>query len=241
MKLVSLNLEGKRHYDTALPFIEREDADIVALMETDEALQSWLQELGYHTTFAPLIIRDRDNEQYKEGIVCASKIKHDAEIFYYRKPQEEIVVQVKGKNPETTSQPVIFAEIGDTALAVTHFTWTPSGETPCEHQKASAETLLSYLKTKPAHILCGDMNIPRLHNELYEKFIEQYNDEVPLTYFSSLDLQVHRGRKDPELIKLFERFMVDYIFTQPPYKAEDVRLEFGVSDHAAVIGNISKV
>lgn len=33
--------------------------------------------------------------------------------------------------------------------------------------------------------------------------------------------------------------MVDYIFTQPPYDVKNVKLVFGVSDHAAIIADIS--
>jgi hypothetical protein len=33
--------------------------------------------------------------------------------------------------------------------------------------------------------------------------------------------------------------MVDYVFSQPPYQVSDVALHFGVSDHAAVMANVS--
>lgn len=38
---------------------------------------------------------------------------------------------------------------------------------------------------------------------------------------------------------IFEEYMVDYIFTQSPYWADNVKLKFGVSDHAAVIAEIN--
>jgi len=37
---------------------------------------------------------------------------------------------------------------------------------------------------------------------------------------------------------LFTHFMVDYIFIQPPYRAENVEFIFGVSDHAAVVAEV---
>ena len=84
------------------------------------------------------------------------------------------------------------------------------------------------------------MNIPRHHNFLYEKFLEQYKDNIPAEYKSSLDKSMHLFGNDSEKNVLFTDYMVDYIFSQAPYRVQNVRLEFGISDHAAVIADVFK-
>jgi hypothetical protein len=85
------------------------------------------------------------------------------------------------------------------------------------------------------------MNMPRGYNANYEHFIKRYIDTIPKQYMSSLDRNLHRLGSDPDLKSpMFESYMVDYIFSQPPYIVEDVLLHFGVSDHAGVTAIIKK-
>jgi len=240
MKLVSLNLEGKRQLNTALPFLETEAADVVCLMEAARDMQPWLEARGYFVTFAPMTHRNQDDQQFESGVMFASKRAHSAEIFYYRQPTTKIVQYDRADKRGTISHPVIFALVDNYYLATTHFTWNPVGETADEYQTTDLAALLAYLHTKPPHLLCGDFNIPRHYNVLYEEIIKQYVDTVPASYNSSLDADHHRAGKSPDLQKLFTHFMVDYLFTQSPYQVSDVRLQFDVSDHAAVLADITQ-
>ena len=144
-----------------------------------------------------------------------------------------------------TSYPVVCATIARSdgqmySIATVHLMVTPDGkEIPA--QTASVKKLLKFLDTKEPHILCGDFNIPRGYNTNYHLFTDKYIDTIPHLYTSSLDRTLHRDGNNPELHSpIFDIYMVDYIFSQPPYSVSDVRLEFGVSDHAAVLAQISK-
>ena len=88
--------------------------------------------------------------------------------------------------------------------------------------------------------MCGDFNIPRHYNPLYDELTKYYVDNIPLSYISSLDPTLHYAGSHPDKKMLFDSYMVDYIFTQTPYTATDVRLEFSISDHAGVVAHISK-
>ncbi len=235
MKLVSLNLEGKRHLDKALPFLESESPDIISLLEAPEDLTFWLKDRQYETTFAPMTIRTQSGEVFTEGVIVASKTPQLTEVFYYHKRTPEPVHYVHDDKRGTIAHPVLFSTINTLRLATTHFTWNPVGEVADENQIHDMEALLSYLNTQPSHIFCGDLNIPRHHNHLYDLLIRHYQDAIPESYASSLDRNLHRVGSVPELSKLFDSFMVDYVFTQPPFTATDTRLQFGVSDHAAVV------
>jgi endonuclease/exonuclease/phosphatase family metal-dependent hydrolase len=125
------------------------------------------------------------------------------------------------------------------SIGTTHFTWTPDGDKPGFGQRADMKVFMEIVKKLPSHIMCGDFNIPRHHNALYENLTEIYTDTIPEKYKSSLDKTLHRIGHLPEKQTLFNDYMVDYVFTQPPYKASDVHLEFKLSDHAAVVATIT--
>jgi len=239
MKLISLNLEGKRHFNTAFPFLKKESADVLCLMEAPRDLEPWLAAQGYFVTFAPMAIKDQDDLQFETGVLFASKHKHSSETFYYHQPTTDIVHYDKNNKRNTISHPVIFASIDGFHIATTHFTWNPFGETADQYQTTDLKSLLQYLRTKPAHLLCGDFNIPRKYNSLYQEICTHYTDTIPAFYESSLDAKYHRARNNPQLQKLFRDFMVDYLFTQHPHKASDVRLQFGISDHAAIVAIVT--
>ncbi len=60
-----------------------------------------------------------------------------------------------------------------------------------------------------------------------------YTDNIPSCYTTSIDPHLHRaGALD---------LLVDVLFTTPKYRASDVRLVSGLSDHMAVAGNIEKI
>lgn len=240
MKLISLNIEGNRHLDTVLPFLEKEQPDCIALMESPADMLQLLGKLGYHTTFSPMTYKHQDDNYFEMGILFASRSQHKATSHYYYRPNTHGVAEYNRNDKRNTiAHSVIFAEMDNVNIATTHFTWNPVGETADLNQTTDLKALLSYLKNHPAHILCGDMNIPRHQNSLYEELTKHYTDNIPLEYKSSLDRNLHRFGGTAELQKLFDSFMVDYAFTQPPYQADNTRLEFGISDHAAVITTIN--
>lgn len=63
-------------------------------------------------------------------------------------------------------------------------------------------------------------------------FAQNLKDNVPETYRTSIDGNIHRAGPLP--------LMVDCLFTTPGYTAADVVLKDGVSDHMAVAGEIRK-
>jgi endonuclease/exonuclease/phosphatase family metal-dependent hydrolase len=244
MKIVSLNMEGKKHFSLVESFVKNEKPDCVCLQEAPELFSLWLHRAGYQTAFAPTSIRVDDTGQFKEGVMFASQIPFTSQTEYYHKSAEEIVLYSPEDNINTAGAAVILAtiqhpETGEYAVATTHVMVTKGG-LPDAHQRMGIQKLLSTLATKPPHILCGDFNIPRGFNDLYEEITKTYTDTIPPHYQSSLDRSLHRlGTKTDLDSPMFESYMVDYLFTLPPYTAHNVRLQFGVSDHAGIVAEIS--
>lgn len=242
MKFLQCNIEGQKHLDRITSLLETQNPDVVCLEEADEKIIAILVAKGYTTRFLPIMKRQVSEELVEEGVVLAAKNIQKVDEVYYWFPADGITQQNQARHHETTAHGYIMADCLVSGViypvCATHFTWTARGDIACDYQKEDMKALLADLSTKSPHILCGDFNIPRGFNPLYETLIEQYIDAVPVQYTSSLDKNYHRMGNVASRSHLFTHFMVDYIFTQPPYRAENVELIFGVSDHAAVVADI---
>ena len=148
MKLISLNVEGKKHESTALPFIEAEQADVVCLQEVPEDWCEKLELLGYKTTFAPMVIRNK-SETYTEGILFASRHLHEVSVEYYHRSQAEVTGYDK-ENRELMAHAVISGTVNihqeEFLLATTHIMVTPDGLAN-DHQVHGITKLLQILST----------------------------------------------------------------------------------------------
>ncbi len=245
MKLITVNMEGVLHIERIIALIKREQPDCICLQEMPTVFIYNLILLGYYPTFSPMF-RDAHRTSTNEalGICIATRTPHDATIHNYGGTQTGIPIYERRPDDSAKSFQLITATFSDDTnntytIATTHLMVTATGVSS-EPQQAAVDRLLEYLSSYPPHIFCGDFNMPRGYNTNYERFLEQYGDAVPTHYASSLDRNLHRSGHSMELgAPIFDIYMVDYIFTQPPYVASDVRLEFGVSDHAAVIATIA--
>lgn len=117
-------------------------------------------------------------------------------------------------------------------IATTHFTRTPDGSTS-DKQREDLKNLLAITKKCPELILCGDFNAPR-GGEIFGILADMYTDSIPPEYLSSLDPKLHQLRGSKPL-------MVDGLFTTSEYRATDVKLTVGVSDHMAITALVSRV
>lgn len=113
-------------------------------------------------------------------------------------------------------------------INTTHLPVTTDGETTW-FQLEAIDKLLEELKNQPEMILCGDTNAPR-GREAFAKLANVYKDNIPAEYTTSIDGDLHRAGPIP--------FMVDGLFTTPGYRAENVRLVSGVSDHYAIVADV---
>ncbi len=238
-KLLSVNMEGDKHYDKITSLLEQEKPDIVCLQEAPNTYLPILSQLGYHAEFAPMCRKSA----FVMGIVIASPQRFVSQAKYYHRTKPAVA----DYNPEdkiaTVANPYLIASLrfddAEYTIATTHVMVTKDGAAD-DHQRQGLATMLQLLATEPPHCICGDLNIPRGYNELYPHLLARYTDTIPASYTSSLDPVLHRLASAGTEENIFERYMVDYLFTQVPYLATDVRLQFGVSDHAAIIANLTR-
>lgn len=249
MKLISINIERSKHLDKVLPFLKEQNADVVCvqeLCEHDVPLFEAIFPGGSHI-FVASGEQFAEDKWRVEGEGIFSRIQFSSDVKHYSHP--DIGIPRWNTNDPSTftdcKRAVIFANItvDATAFSVggTHFTWSPGGQAT-DIQRADMQKLLSILEEKGEFVLCGDLNAPRILDgkpgEIYSMIAEKYKDNIPEKYVTSLDVNLHRAGKDrPDEIN---NKMVDYIFSTPAYRVSDVRLQFGVSDHAAVIAEVQK-
>lgn len=244
LKMISVNMEGEKHFPRILSLIKTENPDIICLQECPESFQTNLQNLGYRTDFLAMRHHVQNDVEYIEGLVSASKLPFATMHKYYYQPDYNLPTQPIPTPKPSMHHGYIFSTLeheGDLYhFTNTHVMVTPDG-LPNEHQIQGVKKLLSLLATEKSHVICGDFNIPRGTNPLYEEFTKSYTDGIPAHYMSSLDQAIHRHGKTPNLnAPIFDMYMVDYIFSKPEYMVTDCRLQFGVSDHAAVIATVAK-
>ncbi len=238
VQLMSLNVEGVNHHDRVLTFIDRHTPTVICLQEVTEALLVKLRHRGYLTAFMPMC----EKPFGVIGVAIAARHPFKATTQYYH----QVGTVVPAYNSTDKEHTIWFGYLTGTiviageshTIITTHFWDSGDGHTDAM-QKKLMRSLLEKLHQEPVHILCGDFNIPRHHNELYPTLTEHYTDNIPRSYTSSLDRNLHRLGTAKLDQPIFDAYMVDYIFTKPPYRATKTQLHFGVSDHAAVVSEIT--
>ena len=78
-------------------------------------------------------------------------------------------------------------------------------------------------------VFCGDFNAPR-GRETWLIIASKLKDNIPQDITTTIDGHLHRAG-DLQIV-------VDGLFTSKNYKASDVRVISGISDHCAIVANI---
>lgn len=240
LKLITLNIETDKHYNRWLPFLAEEKADIICLQEVPKSVLSRIQALGFRTSFAPMFRKNLDTAADDEiGVALASKLPYSIHEVYYGGSQADLNFSTGTGTDLGSAFVYLMAEVQTDGkiyrVGTTHMHNTKNGAAD-EIQNQLMDRMLSALKQEKSHCICGDFNMPRGFNELYDLVTKDYTDAIPQHYKSSLDRDLHRAGKMQIDQPIFDCFMVDYVFTQRPYLAKIEKLQFSVSDHAAVVG-----
>ncbi len=247
IKLISLNIECGQHYDTALPFLHAEQAEVVCLQEVlDCDVERLKKEIGMDGIFAPTAIADRGRgtEALGRAGVCMGTalfsrlpLTERRTLYYFGTPE----YIPSAKDPVPSDRHVNFngvflvarVQSGDELFTIgtTHFTWTPDGSAS-EGQRKDVKNLLELLEQFPDIVFCGDFNAPR-GGEIWGIFASRYPDNIPLHYKTSIDQNLHKVKGIMHV--------VDGLFGTAHYRCTDTRLQCGVSDHCAIVSTIRRV
>lgn len=243
MKIVSLNVEFDKHHDVILPFLKKEDPDVVCLQELLEAdFEMFKKELGMSGTYKPIeyiwFPHYGGPQDIRQGAAIFAKNFIEAGYEYYVGSEENINHNFKDYFADESlhkNNVLLVAKVADKngvefTIATTHFTLTQNGEsTPL--QLENLDKLFALLSNFPEIVFVGDMNAPRGF-ETFTRLSKKYKDNIPAEYKTSIDVTIHRNG-----MNCAER-MVDGLFTTPDYTASNVKLVNGLSDHMAIVADV---
>lgn len=242
IKLISVNVERSKHLDRVLPFIQREQPDVLCVMELCERdIARFESVAGECRAFSAMMMHPGDAPE-TEPILIGNGI-------FSAHPGATRIEYYRGNESHARSLPALdvmedislirfdMQKGGETfRIVTTHFTWTPDG-TSSQQQRVDLQALFQYLDTCEEVILCGDFNAPR-GGEIFSLLAEKYADNIPSEYESSIDIHLHRaGHLASEQM---DKKMVDGLFTTPAYGVSNVKLVSGVSDHMAIVADITR-
>lgn len=245
LSLISLNVERSKHLDRILLFLREQEPDVFCVQELSESDYELFREMfRYAAPFVPLSIYSEGGERIPQGICIFSNVPLlKTQVHYYVGDPSSLSEVVSGEVEmySNGNRAVLFATVEKDdvpyAIATTHFTWSEKGQAT-DIQREHLRSMLNALETEKELVLCGDFNMPR-GGELFATLAEKYKDNIPPEYMTSIDVSLHRNRLD-DLEELSQK-MVDGLFTTPGYRAQDVRLVSGVSDHFSIVSTISSI
>ncbi len=249
LKLASVNIERSKHLDRVAQFVAREKPEVLCIQELMQKDAEKIRGMGLFASesFVPMcrLTKEHPGEVMGLGIFTRQAAKGFSHGYYVG--DDRNVPDVDPLTPSSEeNRAVLVCDIerdGATyRVATTHFTWTPNGK-PNEKQRHELVSLFSLLDTLGEFVLTGDFNAPR-GGEIFSSIADRYKDNVPAQYGWSLDLNLHRARggsieRDAKEAGL-PGLMVDGLFSTSAYDVKNVTLQDGVSDHMAIVADISK-
>ncbi len=243
IKLISLNIEGNKHLeDRVLPFLLKRKPEVVTLQEVFLSDVPKIEEaLGMNGIFIPMADVNYENEHLPArglwGILHLTKLNAvEASYQYYYGIEDEIPKFFANQDPNSMNRVLVWQVVEKEGqfyrFATTHFTWSKDGQT-IDLQKQTYQSMNEILKTFPDVVLTGDFNAPR-GREIFTNLSKSYTDNIPQDITTTIDNNLHKAKANIQ-------FVVDGCFTSEEYKASEVEVVDGVSDHMAVVATISKL
>ena len=242
MKIVSINIEGNKHFDRIFPFLVAEKPDVLALQEVFECdletikIASGLKNCVFYpnadVTLPNIHLQDRG----KWGVaIFANEIVNSKGVYYFQVNPGELFIFDEKKNG-LADRVLLFAEVkvDDEVFKIfnTHFTWS-GGREVNEAQRRDYVKMKEILVSYDEVIFCGDLNTPR-GEEVWNDLAKTYTDNIPAEIDTTIDKNLHKSGKDIRLV-------IDALFTSAHYLAKNVRVVVNTSDHMAVVGEIKRV
>lgn len=242
LKLVSLNTEGHKHLDRILPFLAKEQADIVCLQEVfQKDIHKLSSGLYPHHFFVPTWRVGQDQGKgFTKGndlLGVAILSRHPTRLMLKKYYSTGFKIP-RYQGPGKSSRALLMVSVSKNNIvyhvATTHFTWTKDGSTsPLQHTHLQA--LLKALHSVNHFCIAGDFNAPR-GGQIHQKIASLYTDHTPKDIVTTVDPYLHyANQKKPNSLQT----VVDYVFSTPEYSAR-VHAQNGLSDHLALIATIKK-
>jgi endonuclease/exonuclease/phosphatase family metal-dependent hydrolase len=239
LTLVQLNIERDKHLEKVIDFLKSQRPEVFCLQELVQSNIPLLEQASGATCyFTPMHRRvmNGSKEVLGLGIFSTLPVLLSSAAYYNGSGLPDVLFDPA--TPQTKRQTEGYAvswcdiqkDAASFRIATTHFTWTPNGQAD-SFQREDIQSLLRILKSEGEFVLCGDFNAPR-GGEIFSVLAEQFRDNIPPEYTTSLDGSLHRAGP--------LEYMVDGIFSTPGYTVTNVVRIGGVSDHCAFTASVER-
>ena len=238
LKLLSLNIEYDRHLDEVTQTIAAHLPDIVCLQEVFEKDCVKLAAAGgYQVKFAISTLMPEGGEGNTSprswGLAVLTRVPvHNQTVAYYADDPRIRIYKERNDPRRVLLMTELQHEGRSYKIGTIHFTWSMAGEATDE-QRADFVRLKQVLMPYPDYVLCGDFNSPR-GGEMFAKFTDELGlvDHLPPHVTTTIDPKHHYAGA-LELV-------VDTIFSTPDYRATDIQVLEGISDHKGILARIER-
>ncbi len=238
LKIVCLNIEFDKHLDRIIPFLTKEQPDIVLLQEVPVKDIPFLETALKMKSVSTVVNFIQWNKiPQNSALVTFSALPIlNSYSAYYRGDRDHLPLIHEGDAAEVmaekTARAILVTEtIKDGQryrLVNTHFTWSPNGK-PTDQQHQNLKILFQLLSPLPDFILCGDFNAPR-GTAIFDAIASKYKDNIPSHVTTTIDKSLHKAG-DLQLV-------VDGFFTTPHYHVESIEVLDNLSDHWAILAEV---
>lgn len=243
LKVFSLNTcqTGREYglFENILDFIYKQRPDVVLLQEVYAGSLERIRNVsGGHIVFSQmsrLSLTDREQDAESWGVAVGSRhhLFDTSENYYHGSREDSDTVVLNNGLQSTSSLLQAKLEVGSARFnfATTHFTWHNQVK-PSNEQLEDYKKLAVLLEELPDLVLTGDFNSPRGY-PIFDSIAKRYRDNIPADIETTNDTGVR-----PEATW---RLVIDGFFTGEHYRAENVRMVQGLSDHQGVLGEVQKI
>lgn len=238
MKVVSLNIEGDKHFNRWPNAIKEFSPEIVCFQEVFSVNIPTISSLLNMelVSFAPLLRVEEENQYsisplglWGIAVFAPSKSMVQSETYYYYGSEEVARFSL----PNDASRAVIVSSLdyqGEKfVIANTHFTWSPGGESTKE-QLRDAKALRDVMSRYPEYVLCGDVNAPR-ERETFALLSEGLTSYIPESVATTIDPDLHYAGP--------LQLVVDTVLATDAYAAK-VDVRSGLSDHQGLFFEVER-
>jgi len=240
LKLVSVNIEYNKHFDKVEVFAKSIKPDVLCIQEVIESDVPRIKEITNMSEhiFAPMTKYTKEAPDAIFGIGIFSRVPIiNSSAQYYSGNCKDLKVFDQKDLPGTMCRVFLSCEVKIhnqiMKIGTTHFTWTPDAlsDRVDPIQEKDMQKLLAILKDSGELVFTGDFNAPR-GKPVFTMLADNFKDNVPLKYTTSIDGNIHH--KGPM------ELMIDGIFSTSGYTVSGVEMICGVSDHCALVAEVSK-
>lgn len=231
IKLLCLNIEGKRHLERIVPFLRNNHFDVVMLNEVfEDDIPLFSDLLATNYIFAPALTKS--GVRWGNLALCMLPDHKYSKTYYVG--SEESIKEYDHSVPFDQCKSFVGIEFTadnrDYRLLSTHFTWSPKGE-PSDLQREELRYLYGKLDELPHFVISGDFNTPR-GTEIFDNLASKYKDNIPPEVTTTIDGNFHKAGHLP--------YVVDGLFSTDDYLIQNVKVIDGLSDHCAVTAEIER-